>query len=66
MIEAKRLVRIRPGDDPRERIVQITPQGEAAVLKALPFWRKAQAQATEAIGAGGVKALQTLAQRISG
>lgn len=66
LIEAQRLVRIRPGEDPRSRIVAITPQGEAAVAKALPLWRKAQAQAAAVIGQSGISALQALSQRISG
>lgn len=66
LIERRRLVRIRSGDDPRERIVAITPQGEAAVTKALPLWRKAQADAADVIGKSGVAALRALAQRVSG
>jgi len=66
LLERKRLVRIRPGEDPRARIVAITPQGAAAVAKALPLWRKAQAAATRAIGRDGVGALQALSQRIMG
>ena len=44
--ERKRWLRISPGEvDRRVRIVEITPAGIAALRKAVPAWRKAQAGA---------------------
>jgi DNA-binding MarR family transcriptional regulator len=44
-LERRGLVRIGIGDrDLRERIAELTPQGEAAIAAALPYWRDAQAR----------------------
>src|SRR5262245_18199224 len=61
-IEGERLIETRPGDDARERIVAITPSGRKAVLKALPAWRKAQAELTALIGAPLADSLRRLAR----
>ncbi len=39
------------GRDRRERIVALTPLGEAALARALPLWRDAQARAMSRLGA---------------
>lgn len=49
-IEEQSLVSSRPGDDPRSRIVSITPKGRKLFTKAFPAWRKAQADLTARIG----------------
>ena len=41
---------IAPGSDRRTRVVAITPAGEAALIKALPSWEKAQSHMVEGIG----------------
>jgi DNA-binding MarR family transcriptional regulator len=37
------LLALAPGDDHRQRIATLTPQGEQTVLDALPHWEQAQA-----------------------
>ena len=49
-IEEKSLVSSRPGDDPRARIVSITPKGRKLLTKAFPAWRKAQSDLATRIG----------------
>ena len=49
-IEEQSLVSSRPGDDPRTRIVSITPKGRKLFTKAFPVWRKAQDDLTARIG----------------
>jgi DNA-binding MarR family transcriptional regulator len=65
LIEAKRWVQIRPGDDARLRVVSITPKGRAAVEAALPAWRAAQAAAAAAIGQTGVSTLHAMSRRFT-
>ncbi len=51
LLEKKGLVRSRPGDDLRTRIVSLSAKGRRAHEGALPLWREAQASVTEKIGA---------------
>jgi DNA-binding MarR family transcriptional regulator len=45
------LVRIEPGEDRRTRIVELTAAGHAALARAFPEWRKAQARVRRKLGA---------------
>jgi DNA-binding MarR family transcriptional regulator len=47
------LVQIDEGEDRRVHRVAITPAGEAAARRALPFWKKAQDAALAAIARSG-------------
>jgi DNA-binding MarR family transcriptional regulator len=44
------LLTIAPGADQRTRVVSLTPEGEAVLLKALPIWEQAQADMVTGIG----------------
>ena len=44
------LLTIAPGSDQRTRVVALTPQGEAALLKLLPLWEQTQSYMVEGIG----------------
>jgi DNA-binding MarR family transcriptional regulator len=44
------LLTIAPGSDQRTRLVTLTPEGEAALLKVLPLWEQAQSYMVEGIG----------------
>jgi DNA-binding MarR family transcriptional regulator len=46
------------------REVALTPAGRKKVEAVLPEWREAQKEAAELLGAGGVKAVRTLATSI--
>ncbi len=41
---------VTPGADRREQKIRITPQGEEALLKAYPYWEKAQANISDGLG----------------
>jgi len=44
------LLNIVPGSDQRTRVVALTPEGEAALLKVLPLWEQTQSYMVEGIG----------------
>jgi len=48
-----------PGDR-RVRAVRLTGKGRAKLVKAVPFWRRAQQRVEEALGADSLRALNTL------
>src|SRR5712671_5116476 len=50
LLEERRLVRIRTGEDARERIVELTAAGERAAVAAFPMWQKAQARVATELG----------------
>lgn len=50
LLEDRKLVRIRSGDDARMRIVELTAAGDEAAAAAYPLWQKAQAVVTKRMG----------------
>jgi DNA-binding MarR family transcriptional regulator len=50
ILEQRRLVRIRPGEDARVRIVELTVAGHEAATEALPLWQKAQTRVATKLG----------------
>jgi DNA-binding MarR family transcriptional regulator len=56
------LVRVRPDEDPRARLVAIAPRGRAAIAAALPAWRRTQRALTERIGTRTAEGLRRLAR----
>jgi DNA-binding MarR family transcriptional regulator len=62
LIEARSLVKIRPGDDARAKIVAIMPKGRATLARAFPVWRKVQAELTASIGNPLADSLRRLAR----
>ncbi|MGE0735737.1 MAG: MarR family winged helix-turn-helix transcriptional regulator [Alphaproteobacteria bacterium] len=49
-LERQGMLRIERGYDKRERHVQATEAGIAALRRALPIWKKAQAEMVDALG----------------
>lgn len=49
-LEKMKLVEIKPGEDKREREIQITEEGINKLKGALPLWKEAQKQALSEIG----------------
>jgi DNA-binding MarR family transcriptional regulator len=49
-LAAQGLVRIAAGTDARTREVSLTRAGESALARALPHWRRAQAQVARQLG----------------
>ena len=56
-LAAEGLVRIAAGRDARTREVSLTRAGEAALAKAMPYWRRAQVQVAQQLGQQNIDAL---------
>lgn len=65
LLEKQSLVKIRPGDDARARIVSLLPKGKTLVARGFPAWRKAQAAVTASLGSDMADNLRRLAQASS-
>jgi len=50
LLEKHAIIKIKPGEDRRERVVVLTEQGKASLEKALPLWEKAQSEIVDALG----------------
>jgi DNA-binding MarR family transcriptional regulator len=50
VLEERGLVRIRPGDDARVRVAELTQAGDGAVDAGFPLWQKAQTLITRRMG----------------
>ena len=62
-LEQQKWISIKPGEDPRSRMISITGQGRSVVRRSFPFWSKAQAHIGELLRADGVAALKILNSR---
>jgi DNA-binding MarR family transcriptional regulator len=62
-LERQKWIAIKPGDDPRARLLSITAQGRGVVRRGFPYWSKAQAHVANLLGTDGEAALKTLAAR---
>lgn len=49
-LERQGLVSVAPGEDRRERKVDLTPKGAQVISQAIPLWEKAQAQVAHGLG----------------
>ena len=58
-LEKKRLVRVVPGRDRRQRIVTLTDAGEKMLMKAYPLWKHAQNKMINSLNQRGLDALLT-------
>ncbi len=63
LLEERKWISIKPGDDPRSRIVAITAPGRSIVRRGFPYWSKAQAHVGKMLGDDGQAALKTLTFR---
>ena len=63
LLEERKWISIKPGDDPRSRIIAISAPGRGMVRGGFPYWSKAQAQVGKMLGADGQAALKVLAAR---
>jgi DNA-binding MarR family transcriptional regulator len=62
-LEQQKWISIKPGEDPRSRMISVTGQGRGVVRRSFPFWSKAQAHIGELLRADGVAALKILNSR---
>lgn len=60
VLERLRFLAIVPGEDGRESALVVTKRGAAALAKAEPFWKDAQARIQAALGADGDRAIRNL------
>ncbi|HSG31748.1 MAG TPA: MarR family transcriptional regulator [Thermodesulfobacteriota bacterium] len=49
-LERKDFIKIKPGIDRRSKIISITDKGMEVLAKALPLWKKTQAEIKETLG----------------
>ena len=63
LLEQRKWISIRPGDDPRARIVGITAPGRGVFRRGFPHWAQAQARVGKMLGADGEAALKMLSSR---
>ena len=49
-LEKQGLVKVKPGEDQRVRLVSLTDQGEDVLIEALPLWEEAQARVVNELG----------------
>ena len=49
-LEKQGLVQIALGKDQRTRVVTLTPEGQKALARAFPLWKKAQARVIKELG----------------
>jgi DNA-binding MarR family transcriptional regulator len=47
LLEERGLVSIRPGEDRRARVVEVTEEGQSALAAGYPRWREAQARVVD-------------------
>ena len=66
LLEEKKWISIKAGEDPRARMIGITAQGRGIVRRAFPYWSKAQAEIGKLLGADGQAALKLLGSRSLG
>lgn len=58
LLEKQDWIETRPGEDRRERVASLTADGQAALERALPLWREAQARVEGALGGERWRRLQ--------
>ena len=59
-LESSGFIENTPVSDPRERAIGVTESGRAVVERARPYWRIAQKQIKEQLGAEGLQQLTLL------
>jgi DNA-binding MarR family transcriptional regulator len=56
---------VRPGEDHRTHVVELTAKGAKLLRDASPFWHQAQAEAARRLGKEGLAALNILTHKLS-
>jgi DNA-binding MarR family transcriptional regulator len=63
-LELMQLIKIVEGTDGRERLVQLSGKGKAALAKSLPHWQKIQTQVVSKLANPGWNDIQKSIERI--
>jgi DNA-binding MarR family transcriptional regulator len=63
-LSKRRLLTLSPGQDLRERKVTLTKRGETILLRALPNWRKAQADVVASLNRTELTRLRALLDQV--
>jgi DNA-binding MarR family transcriptional regulator len=63
-LSKRRLLTLSPGQDLRERKVTLTKRGETILLRALPNWRKAQADVVASVNRTDLTRLRALLDQV--
>ena len=63
-MRAKGWLEVVPGEDARTQPFRLTPQGKRLIEKAVPAWERAQRQAEQLLGEGGVALLTRAAGKL--
>lgn len=61
VLESRSLVAVEPGEDARERIVQLTDLGRRSLRSALKDWQRVQRRLTESMGPSAAEGLRAIA-----
>ena len=61
VLEKEQLISIRRGEDARERIAELTPQGRQRIEAALADWQAVQSRITESMGKDATNSLRAIA-----
>ena len=64
VLEQAGLIALVPGRDARTRLVQLTPQGEAAFRQATQLWQQAQLRVRELCGTDTIAELEQVVKRM--
>ena len=57
-------LKVSEGDSGRKQILEIAPAGRRLIEKALPFWKKAQAQTEALLGQRGARSIHRAANTV--
>ena len=66
LLQRRQLLSLRPGDDQRTRVIQVTDRGRQALEHALPLWEQAQQQVKGALGETQVRQLYAYLDTLEG
>jgi len=61
---ARGWLRLKPDEDRRSHLIEVTEKGRALIEKGLPAWQKAQADVTERLGPECVAALRSALRKL--
>jgi DNA-binding MarR family transcriptional regulator len=58
-------IRVRRGEDRRERMFSLTPAGKRKLAEAQPYWEQAEQTLRQQLGDGGWKSMKQVVSRVT-